>query len=192
MKTASPGIMAIHCIIHRQHLVAKHLSAELHESLQVCIKVVNKIKTFALNDRLFRKLCKDKDEQFQRLLMQVEVRWLSKGNCLRRLYDLYDAVVEFLKGTFDNLSIEFSDRHVDLAYLSDIFDKLNEVNLKLQGKESNLIKVKSVVMGFISKSTLFKQHMGRRELCHFPKLQEMLEKNELKDENVRIYCSHLG
>ena len=34
--------------------------------------------------------------------------------------------------------------------------------------------------------------MGRRALCHFPKLQEMLEKNELKDENVRIYCSHRG
>ena len=34
--------------------------------------------------------------------------------------------------------------------------------------------------------------MGRRGLCHFPKLQEMLEKNELKDENIRIYCSHLG
>ena len=35
--------------------------------------------------------------------------------------------------------------------------------------------------------------MGRRELCHFlSQLQEMLEKNESKDENVRIYCSHLG
>ena len=34
--------------------------------------------------------------------------------------------------------------------------------------------------------------MGQRELCHFPKLQETLEKNELKDENVRIYCLHLG
>ena len=119
MKTATPGIMAIHCIIHRQHLVAKHLSAELHESLQVFIKVVNKIKTSALNDRLFLKLCKDKDKQFQRLLMHTAVRWLSKGNCLRQLYNLYDTVVEFLKGTDDNLSIEFSDRHVDLAYLSD-------------------------------------------------------------------------
>ena len=45
MKTPTPGIMAIHNISHRQHLVAKHLSAELHESLQVFIKVVNKIKT---------------------------------------------------------------------------------------------------------------------------------------------------
>ena len=34
--------------------------------------------------------------------------------------------------------------------------------------------------------------MGQRELCHFPKLQKMLEKNELKDKNERIYCSHLG
>ena len=74
MKTATPGIMVIHCIIYRQHLVAKHLSAELHESLQVFIKVVNKIKTSALNDRLFRKLCQDKDEQFQRLLMHTKVR----------------------------------------------------------------------------------------------------------------------
>ena len=108
------------------------------------------------------------------------------------MYDLFDTVVEFLQEVDDNLSIELSNRRVDLAYLSDIFDKLNEVNLKLQGKQVNLIKAKSVVMGFINKLTLFKQNIGRRELYHFPKLQEMLEKNELKDENVRIYCSHLG
>ena len=191
MKTASPGILAIHCIIHRQHLVAKHLSAELHESLQVFIKAVNKIKTSS-NDCLFRKLCQEKDEEFQRLLLHTEVRWLSKGNCLRRLHDLFDTVVKFLQEVDANLSKELSNRRVDLAYLSDIFDKLNELNLKLQGKQVNLIKAKSVVMGFINKLTLFKQNMGRRELCHFPKLQEMLEKNELKDENVRIYCSHLG
>ena len=128
----------------------KHLSAELLESLQLFIKIVNKIKTSALNDRLFRKLCQNKDEQFQRLLMHTEVRWLPKGNCLRRLYDLYDTVIEFLNGTDDNLSIEFSDRQVDLAYLSDTFDKLNEIDLKLQGKKSNLMKAKSVVMFFMT------------------------------------------
>ena len=124
--------------------------------------------------------------------MHTKVRWLFKGNWLRQLHDLYDTIVEFLKGTDDNLSTEFSDRHVDLAFLSNIFDKLNEVKLKLKGKESNLIKAKSIVMGFINKLTLFKQHMGRPELCHFSKLEEMLKKNELKDENARIYCSHLG
>ena len=76
------------------------------------------------------------------------------------MYDLFDTVVEFLQEVDDNLSIELSNRCVDLAYLSDIFDKLNEVNLKLQGKQVNLIKAKSVVMGFINKLTLFKQNMG--------------------------------
>ena len=108
------------------------------------------------------------------------------------MYDLFDTVVEFLQEVDDNLSIELSNRRVDLAYLSDIFDKLNEVNLKLQGKQVNLITAKSVVMGFINKLTFFKQNVGRHELCHVPKLQDMLEKNELKDENVRIYCSHFG
>ena len=108
------------------------------------------------------------------------------------MHDLFDTVVKFLQEVDANLSKELSNRRFDLAYLSDIFDKLNELNLKLQGKQVNLIKAKSVVMGLINKLTLFKQNMGRRELCHFPKLQEMLEKNELKNENVRIYCSHLG
>ena len=148
-------------------------SSILHESLQVFIKAVNKIKTSPLNDCLFRKLCQEKDEEFQRLVLHTKVRWLSKGNCLRRLYDLFDTVIEFLQKVDDNLSIELSNRRVDLVYL-DIFDKLNEVNLKLQGKQVNLIKAKSVVMGFINKLTLFKQNMGRRELCHFPELQEML------------------
>ena len=33
MKKAVPGIFTIHCIVHRQHLVAKHLSGNLHTSL---------------------------------------------------------------------------------------------------------------------------------------------------------------
>ena len=80
IKATRSGIMAIYCIICCQHLVAKHLDAELRKSLQVFIKVVNKIKTFALNNRLFHKLCQDKDKQFQLLLMHTKVRWLSKGN----------------------------------------------------------------------------------------------------------------
>ena len=31
----------------------------------------------------------------------------------------------------------------DIAYLSDIFTKFNEINLQLQGNDVNLIKVKS-------------------------------------------------
>ncbi|GFS61768.1 zinc finger MYM-type protein 6 [Trichonephila clavipes] len=36
------GVLAIHCVIHQQHLVAKNLNGRLHESLQF---VINTIKT---------------------------------------------------------------------------------------------------------------------------------------------------
>ena len=53
MKKKIPGLVAVHCIIHRQHLVARNLSAELHHSLNVVIKCINKIKARSHNDRLF-------------------------------------------------------------------------------------------------------------------------------------------
>jgi hypothetical protein len=58
LKRQVPNILAIHCVIHRQHLVAKHLSVRLHNSLSTVINAVNTIKCHALNDRLFRELWK--------------------------------------------------------------------------------------------------------------------------------------
>lgn len=45
----------------------------------------------------------------------------------------------------------------DVAYLSDLFAKFNEVNLQLQGNGVNLIKVKSVILGFMSKIDTYRQ-----------------------------------
>jgi hypothetical protein len=79
LKKAVPNVVAVHCVIHRQHLVAKNLSDRLHCSLQYVITAVNKIRSNALNDRLFRKLWDENDKDFNRLLLHTEVRWLSKG-----------------------------------------------------------------------------------------------------------------
>ncbi|GBP08761.1 SCAN domain-containing protein 3 [Eumeta japonica] len=97
LKRIIPGLTAIHCVIHRQHLVAKHLSDRLNQSLHFVIKAVNKIRSNALNTRLFAQLCDENDEDFQRLLLHTEVRWLSKGACLTRFYSVFDSVLEFLE-----------------------------------------------------------------------------------------------
>lgn len=97
LKREVPGISAVHCVIHRQHLVAKNLSDRLHQSLQCVISAVNKIRSNALNGRLFGQLCKENDEEFNRLLLHTEVRWLSKGACLNRFWNLFDSVLEFLE-----------------------------------------------------------------------------------------------
>ena len=82
LKKAVSKVFALHCVIHRQHLVAKNLSEKLHESLSTVITAVNKIKANAFNSQLSHLLCIENDEDFQCLLLHTEVRWLSKGNCL--------------------------------------------------------------------------------------------------------------
>ena len=97
LKKAIPNILTMHCVIHRQHLVAKNLSDRLNKSLKIVITCVNKIKFNSLNSRIFKLLCKTNDEDFDRLLLHTEVRWLSKGNCLKRFYELYDSIIQFLE-----------------------------------------------------------------------------------------------
>lgn len=95
LKKRIPDLLAIHCVIHRQHLVARNLSSHLHESLQLVITAVNKIKSSALNSRIFKQLCEENNEEFTRLLLHTEVRWLSKGTCLNRFAALFETVIEF-------------------------------------------------------------------------------------------------
>ena len=38
IKREIPGVIAIHCVIHRHHLAAKHVSGELHDTLNFIIK----------------------------------------------------------------------------------------------------------------------------------------------------------
>ena len=71
-------MFTINCVIHRQYLVAKNLNLRLNDSLNLVIKAVNKIKRHALPSRLFKQLCNDNDEVFDKLVMQTEVKWLSK------------------------------------------------------------------------------------------------------------------
>ncbi|CAH1975392.1 unnamed protein product [Acanthoscelides obtectus] len=96
LKQNVSGVLAIHCVIHRQHLVAKNLSVRLHESLHLVIDAVNRIRSNALNTRLFAQLCEENDEHFHQLLLHTEVRWLSKGLCLTRFFALFETILEFL------------------------------------------------------------------------------------------------
>ncbi|XP_076044729.1 zinc finger MYM-type protein 6-like [Oratosquilla oratoria] len=86
LKKAVPNVVCVHCVVHRQHLVAKNLAGRLHEALGHVIKAVNLIKKNALQDRLFQQLCGKNNEEFERLVLHTEVRWLSKASdhCIYR------------------------------------------------------------------------------------------------------------
>ncbi len=96
---------------------------------------------------MFQQLCIKNDEHFKRLLLHTEVRWLSKGNCLKRFYALFDTVFEFFKeikncSLFEEKKAFLEACKTDIAYLTDLFTKFNEINLQLQGSDVNLVKAK--------------------------------------------------
>ena len=140
LKKAVPKVLTVHSVIHRQHFLAKNLSEKLHETLSSVITAVNKIKANALNSRLFHQLCIENEEYFQCLLLHTEVRWLSKGNCLKKV----------LQESNPELYDKLKSSKTDIAYLSEMFSKFNEVNLQLQGDETSLIKAKYVLSAFLS------------------------------------------
>ena len=70
-KKTVPAVLTMHRVIHRKHLVAKNLGGRLHKSMNTVITAVNKIKAHSLNSRLFRQLCIDSDEEFERVLLHT-------------------------------------------------------------------------------------------------------------------------
>ena len=88
VKKLAPQEKGIHCMIHRYTLASKTLPVSLQEVLEFVIKIVNYVKTQALNTRLFKELCKDMNADQDVLLFYTAVRWLSKGNVINRVFEM--------------------------------------------------------------------------------------------------------
>ncbi|XP_025423467.1 zinc finger BED domain-containing protein 5-like [Sipha flava] len=137
IKLVTENCTFIHCSIHREALVVKRMPEQFKLVLQEAIKVVNFIKSRALQSRLFTKLCSEMGSDHIQLLLHTEVRWLSRGRMLSRLFELHSEVQLFLGETNFELKDKLTDNLwiTTLAYLSDIFNRLNVLNLSLQEHE---------------------------------------------------------
>ena len=72
-NVSHPDIMFTHCIIHREHLVAKKMSPELNKVLSDVIKIINEIRHKALNFWIFETLCEEMGSHYTHLLLHAEV-----------------------------------------------------------------------------------------------------------------------
>ena len=68
----------------------------LHVILPV-VKCVNKIRAGALNRRQFREYCEVFDLKYGDIVLHCEVRWLSRGQVMKRLWKLKNIVHDFLE-----------------------------------------------------------------------------------------------
>lgn len=115
------------------------------------------------------------------------MRWLSKGTCLTRFYNLFDSVIEFLKNKDTGLRDNLITSKNDISYLTDLYKLFNDVNLQLQGDDLNLIKTKTVISTFVAKLLLYKINIGRREFNNFPNLGAA----SFINVDLVVYCQHL-
>ena len=131
IKEVAPECEVTHCVIHREMLASRKLSPELHSVFGDVVKMINFIKAHALNTWLFEQICEDMDAEHKCLLLHTEVRWLSRGKSLNRVFELREPLQRFLLEKNSDLANKFSDEKwvLKLAYLCDIFNLLNELNL---------------------------------------------------------------
>ncbi len=171
-----PEFWNFHCIIHQEQLVSKSLN--LDSVMKPVMEIVNYIRTHALNHRQFKNLIAELDQGLPGdLPLHCTVRWLSKGKVLSRFFELLDAVNLFMEEK-DKDYPELSDLKwiMDLAFLVDMLCHLDRLNLTLQGKFKILPDLVQSVFAFANKLKLFKTHIQKRDLTHFPTLLKASDK----------------
>ena len=92
----APHAKFLHGMIYRFALSCKVLPAEFFV-LSLVIKMVNNIKGSALNSRLFKTLCEDLGANHNVLLFHNNVRWLSRENVTKRVYELRKELLGFFQ-----------------------------------------------------------------------------------------------
>ncbi|XP_073681619.1 general transcription factor II-I repeat domain-containing protein 2A-like [Garra rufa] len=125
--------IALHCIIHQQALCSKCLKFD--NVMSVVVKCINQIRSRGLKHRRFRAFLEEMESEYGDVLYFTEVRWLSRGNVLKRFFELRAEVKAFMEK--DGVAVPLlSDPKwlMDLAFLVDITHELNVLNKKLQGQ----------------------------------------------------------
>ncbi|CAH1102132.1 unnamed protein product [Psylliodes chrysocephalus] len=180
----APHVGFVHCMIHREALAAKHLQPDVNKVLEQVVTIINFIKARALNSRLFKIMCREMGSEYENLLLHTEVRWLSRGKILRRVFDLKDEIRIFLLEREPKLAEYFLNENwlATVGYLSDIFEKLNDLNLSLQGKSTNVLILANKIKAFCKKISLWIDEISAENYEMFACLEKFSEENNIKLE----------
>jgi len=179
IKEKSKEIRSSHCILHRHALAMKTMPFSLKNVMDDAIKIINFIKSRPLKSRLFKMLCDDMGSLHSTLLFHTEVRWLSRGKALTRLMELRTEV-SFLMDHNVTLGEIMNDvtRLCQFSYLADIFSKMNELSLFLQGRTMTIFDASHKVSAFKRKIDYWAQCTTKGKFECFPIMQAFLEEND--------------
>ncbi|XP_063323043.1 zinc finger BED domain-containing protein 5 [Pelmatolapia mariae] len=194
IKRVSPNVQWTHCMIHREALASKQLSPELSNVMTDVITTVNYIKTRPAKARIFSALCEEMGTDHTVVLFHSESRWLSRGKVLSRVFELRDEIRIFLKEEGSDLTNKFNCNNflMKLAYLSDMFLKLNELNLQMQATNTHLPHLTDKVTSFVRKLEMWKQRVKDGNVDSFENLKSFIEDNKLQNTVIPCMKEHMS
>uniref|UniRef100_G3N6A7 Uncharacterized protein n=1 Tax=Gasterosteus aculeatus TaxID=69293 RepID=G3N6A7_GASAC len=168
------------CIIHQSVLCAS-LSDEHAEVMDTMMKMINFLRaSYSTQHRMLREFLREVDANADDLLLHNNVRWLSKGKVLARLWSIRREVASFLAKLRHQKATQFSlflgnEKQMDnVAFLVDITAHLNELNLRLQGEDHSICELMTAVRSFQKKLELFKDDL-QGDCARFPAVQEQVQ-----------------
>ena len=165
------NLFKIHCIIHQEALCAKNV--DVKEIMEVVVKIINYIRSNGLNHRQFQELLHDLDSQQSDLIYFCDVRWLSRGNMLQRFYELREEIIFFLEMKGKSYpQLQDPTWIAELAFLVDITGHLNQLNLKLQGKNQLVNGLYKHIVSFETKLALLEKQIAKLDFTNFPLLNK--------------------
>ncbi|XP_026116348.1 general transcription factor II-I repeat domain-containing protein 2B-like [Carassius auratus] len=166
--------VVLHCIIHQQALCSKCLKYE--HVMSVVLKCINYIRSRSLQHRQLRAFLEEIESTYGDVLYFTEVRWLSRGNVLKRFFELRSEVKRFMEdGRMDVPEFDDPKWVMDLAFSVDITQELNILNLKLQGPGQLITAAYDSVKAFSTKLRLWKTQLSAKNLSHFPTCRSLAE-----------------
>uniref|UniRef100_UPI00358E038D SCAN domain-containing protein 3-like n=1 Tax=Myxine glutinosa TaxID=7769 RepID=UPI00358E038D len=199
IQDVAPEASWTHCFLHREALAAKEMSPGLAKVMDIAVKTINHRRKIALNSRLFAELCKEQDAEHTTVLYFAAVHWLSRGDALARLYELRDQVLTFLEVARSDLAVYYKNNKfiATLAYMADIFNLLNNLNISFQGKTNKQAKSVFVmydkIAAFKSKLDLWKRRVQTNdEFDMFENPDDLLSKSVEECVDIKdVIVEHL-
>ena len=177
--------------VFKEHNIRRHYDSK-HKKYseitgQIVVKVVNLILSKGLKHRQFQQLLLEVDSQYSDLLYFCEVRWLSRGKMLERFFELLDEINIFLEmKNIDKPELRDPVWVANLAFLVDITAHLNDLNLKLQGRNQLVTDLFRYIVSFERRLDLLKGHLEQSNFKHFPTL------NKLQPGDTTLYVQFMS
>lgn len=156
-------------------------------------QIINKIRGSDLRHRQFKLLTEALDTKFNDINYFRDVRWLSCSEVLNRFCELLDPIQQFLEeqGMLSQFNeITTFEWKQQLYFLADITKHLNELNLKLQGKDKYIWDLAKLVREFSLKLNAFKNQIEENDYTFFSTLEKNVPKSKavacIEEEELEI------